>query len=30
MIEEPVKIDAPVKIREKGGHPHIMALKREV
>jgi len=30
MIEEPVKIDDPVRIIEKVGHPHIMALKREV
>jgi len=30
MIEEPIKIDVPVKIIEKGGHPHIMALKKEV
>jgi hypothetical protein len=30
MIEEPVKSDVPVRIIEKGGHPHIMALKREV
>jgi len=28
MIEEPVKIDVLVKIIEKVGHPHIMALKR--
>jgi len=30
MIEELVKTGVPVKIIEKGGHPHIMALKREV
>jgi len=30
MIEEPVKSDVLVKIIEKVGHPHIMALKREV
>jgi len=29
MIEEPVKIDVPVKKIEKGAHPHIMALKKE-
>ncbi len=29
MIEEPVKIDVPGKIKEKEGHHHIMALKRE-
>ena len=30
MIEELIKIDVLVKIIEKGGHPHIMALKKEV
>jgi hypothetical protein len=30
MIEESVKNDVPVKIIEKGGHPHIVAPKREV
>lgn len=30
MIEEPIKIDVLLKIIEKAGHPHIMALKREV
>jgi len=30
MIEEPIKNDALVKIIEKVGHPHIMALKKEV
>jgi len=30
MTEEPIKIDVPVKTIERGGHPHIMALKREV
>ncbi len=29
MIEEPVKIDVPVKIKGKGGHLHIMAPKKE-
>jgi len=30
MIEEPIKNDVLVKIIEKVGHPHIMALKKEV
>jgi hypothetical protein len=30
MIEEPVKIDVPVKIIEKAGAYHIMVLKKEV